>query len=62
MGSDGKKGKICRIIIDVTGRKWRKMKMRHKVDESSNEKMDKQKRNEGNKVDNAIVEKDCNCY
>ena len=36
--------------------------MGHKADELNNEKMNKQKRNKSDGVDNAIVKKDYNCY
>ena len=36
--------------------------MRHKADELNDEEMDKQRRNKNDKIDNAIVEGDCNCH
>ena len=36
--------------------------MGHGVDELNNEKIDKWKRNEGDKIDNTTVKKDCNCH
>ena len=60
--NNGKKERICRIMVDVASKRWGKTKMGHEADEPSNEKMDKQKKNEGDKIDNATMKGDCNCH
>ena len=62
VGNNGKKGRVCKIIVDVAGRGWRKMKIRHEADEPSDEEVNKWKKNRGDGVDNTIVERDCNCH
>ena len=62
VGSDGKKGRICRIMVNVASKKWKKTKMGHKADEPNNKKMDKWRRNGGDKIDSVTVERDCNCH
>ena len=49
-------------MVDVAGRKWKKMKVGHKMDELNNEKMDKWRRNGSNRIDNTIIERDYNCH
>ena len=64
MGKDKrkKKKKICKIVVDVTNRKWKKKKVGYKTDELNNEEMNKWKKNKSNEVNDTIVERDCNCY
>ena len=57
-----KKRRICKIVVDVASRKWREKKVKYKTDGLSNEKMNKWRKNKSDRVDNIIVEKDCNCY
>ena len=39
--SNKKKGRVCKIIVNVASRRWRKTKVKHGMDELNNEKMNK---------------------
>ena len=49
-------------MVDVASRKWKKKKVGYKTDGPNNEKMNKQKKNGNDEIDDTVVERDCNCY
>ena len=64
LGRDGRKRgrRICRIMVDVASRGWRKKKVGYGTDGLNNKEVNKQKKNGNNGIDGITVEEDCNCH